>query len=347
MSDDDDTPMDGPDDAPEDVPRGSPRVHFGRSAERAKDETTDPAPIDPLTDRDDVVGGFRIEGEAVRGRIARLGPAIDAILSAHDYPECVAALLGEAVLIAALVGHSLKFKGKLIVQASGQGPVSFLVADYQSGGGLRGFAQFDAERIRELELDVMRPGAVHLLADAALAMTIDQGPDFDRYQSLAPIEGVSLADAAEGYFQRSEQVPTRLKLAVARVTTDDSLPHWRAGGALLQRIAPDEARGDTTEAWERATALFATLDPRELVDPSLSLARVLYRLFHEDGVRVFPPTGLARRCGCSAEKIARVLASFPRDEVAAMAEADGCVRVTCEYCNRHFRVRPDEIAAVR
>ena len=304
-------------------------------------------PIDPLTERDDVVAAFQIEGEQVRGRIVRLGPAIDAILAAHDYPESVAALLGEAVLLAALVGHSLKFDGKLIVQANGEGPVRLLAADYETGGGLRGLAQFDAERVRELELDVRDAGAAHLLGDTPLAMTIDQGPDFDRYQSLAAIEGRSLADTAESYFRDSEQVPTRISLAVARVTANDEPPHWRAGGALLQRIAPDEARGDTDEAWERSQILFETLTPEELVDPTLSSAQLLYRLFHEDGVRVFPPTPLAHHCGCSSRRIARVLASFPRDEVAAMAEGDGSVRVTCEYCNTDYRFTLAEITGAR
>ncbi len=307
----------------------------------------DEPPIDPLTDRDDVVAAFQIDGEAVRGRIARLGPAIHGILGAHVYPDSVANLLGEAVLIAALVGHSLKFEGKLIVQSSGDGPVKLLVADYATGGGLRGFAQFDAERVREAELDVRQLGPTHLLGDAGLVMTIDQGPDFDRYQSVVPLDGGSLAAAAEGYFRRSEQVPTRLRLAVARIQEGDGPVHWRAGGALLQQIAPDAARGRTDEAWERSAALFETLTPQELVDPDLSLARVLYRLFHEDGVRLYPPTALERRCGCSPERIARVLASFPKDEVAAMAEGDGLVRVTCEYCNQTFRFDLDEIAAAR
>jgi molecular chaperone Hsp33 len=301
-------------------------------------------PIDPLTERDDVLAAFQIEGEAVRGRIARLGGVIDEILGAHEYPDAVANLLGEAVLVAALVGHSLKFDGKLIVQASGDGPVRLLVADYVTGGGLRGFAHFDAERVREVELDVRRPGPSHLLGDAALAMTIDRGQDFDRYQSLVSLEGSTLAEAAELYFERSEQVPTRLALAVAR---GEGGGRWRAGGALLQQVAADDARGDTAAAWERSAVLFASLTPQELVDPDLSMARVLYRLFHEDGVRVFPPTALERRCGCSRDRIARVLASFPSADVVAMAEGDGAVRVTCEYCNQRFRFTLPDIEAAR
>lgn len=314
---------------------------------RPPDDPSHEGPLDPLTESDDVVAAFQIDGAPVRGRIARMGASIDAVLGAHDYPESVARLLGEAVLIAALVGHSLKFEGKLIAQASGDGPVSFLVADYDTRGAVRGFAQFDHEAVRQAELDARAPGANHLLGDATFALTIDQGPDFDRYQSVAAVEGVSLAEVAEAYFLHSEQVPTRMRLAVARVQYDGAPPVWRAGGALLQKIAGDEARGDTTEAWERSRHLFDTLEPIELVDPTLSAARVLYRLFHEDGVRVFPPTRVDARCGCSQERIARVLASFPREEVRAMAESDGCVRVTCEYCNSRYAVTLDEIGAPR
>ncbi|MGD2133290.1 MAG: Hsp33 family molecular chaperone [Maricaulaceae bacterium] len=303
-------------------------------------------PLDPLTERDDIVAGYQIENAPVRGQIVRLGPAIDEILSAHAYPDAVAALLGEAVLIAALVGHSLKFDGKLIVQASGSGPVRMLAADFQTGGGLRGLAQFDADAVRELELDVRRAGAVHLLGDAPLVMTIDQGPDFDRYQSIAPIEGPTLARAAEAYFERSEQVPTRLSLAVARAGATDDGSQWRAGGALLQRIAADETRGETDEPWERAAILFDTLNPMELVDPELSSARLLYRLFHEDGVRMSPPTPLECRCGCSHARIAMVLASFPKDEVFAMGDHGGAIRVTCEYCNTDYVFQTSEIVTL-
>jgi molecular chaperone Hsp33 len=320
---------------------------FPGAPRRARADEPSKDPIDPLTERDDMLAAFQIEGEAVRGRITRLGPVIDEILGAHEYPDSVANLLGEAVLIAALVGHSLKFEGKLIIQASGEGPVRLLAADYATDGGLRGFAHFDADRVRELELDVRKPGPSHLLGDAALAMTIDRGPDSDRYQSLVSLDGATLADAAESYFERSEQVPTRLKLAVAQVKEADGPFHWRAGGALLQQIAADDTRGETQEAWDRSTALFETLEPEELVDPGLSLARLLYRLFHEDGVRVFPPTALERRCGCSRERISRVLASFPSTDVAAMAEGDGGVRVTCEYCNQRFRFTLADIEAAR
>ncbi len=323
---------------------GAPR---GTKPENNDGKPQDDAPIDPMSDRDDLIAAFQIEGEAVRGRIARLGPTIDEILGSHDYPQSVAILLGEAVLVAALVGHSLKlpetFGGKLIVQARGDGPVRLLVADYSTGGGLRAFAQFDADRVRQVELDARRATPRLLLGDAALVMTIDRGADFERYQSFVPLDTPTLAEAAESFFMRSEQVPTRLKLAVARTPEGP----WRAGGALLQQIAPDIARGDTAEAWGRSSALFETLAPDEMLDPSLSLSRVLYRLFHEDGARIFPPTALERRCGCSRERIVRVLASFPKDEVTAMTEADGLVRVTCEYCNQGYQVTLDDVDGAR
>lgn len=305
-----------------------------------------PSPhFDILGGRDDLVAAFQLEGRPVRGRIVRLGSVADEILSAHDYPESVARVLGEALVLSVLVGASLKFDGRLIVQTRGDGPVLFLVADYATEGALRGFAKVDAERLAELTAREPEPSAALLLGSGDVAMTIDQGPDFDRYQSVAPIEGRSLADIAQGYFERSEQVPTRIRLAVSRSVALDGARAWRAGGAILQRVAGDDARGDTTEDWDAGRALFETLEDQELVDPDLSLNGLLFRLFHEEGVRVFPAMELERRCTCSRERIAGVLSSFPRAEVAAMAEGDGRVRVTCEYCNTNYFLTPDEISS--
>lgn len=293
---------------------------------------------------DDVVAAFQIDGQPVRGRMVRLGAVIDDILSAHDYPEPVGRLLGEAVMLAALVGASLKFDGRLLVQARGEGPVSLLAADYETPGRIRGYARIDAEATAALGTGA---DARALLGDGALAMTIDQGPDFNTYQSLVPLDAGTIAEAAAAYFDSSEQVPTRVHLAVGQVQTGAERPVWRAGGAIIQKVAADDARGDTEEAWNTASTLFDTLTDLELLDPALTMDRVLYRLFHEEGVRRADRVALTKRCTCSTEHIAGVLASFPETEIDGLAEDDGRLKVTCEYCNKDFFLERADVAAAR
>lgn len=291
---------------------------------------------------DDFVAAFQIESQPVRGRIARLGAVVDDILTRHDHPETVANLLGEALALAALVGASLKFEGRLILQAQGDGPVAYVVADYDTTGALRGYCRYDAERVAEVATGFARPGARTLLGQGVFIMTLDQGPDTDRYQGVTPIEGETLALCAEHYFAQSEQTPTRIRLAVGRLQTGEGTT-WRAGGLMLQNIAEDDARGATRDAWETAQAFFETLGEDELVDPTVSSAKLLYRLFHEDGVRLFEPKTLRAFCRCSRERITSVLGSFPAEERAGMVEADGKIRVTCEYCSRVYELEPDAL----
>ena len=293
---------------------------------------------------DDLAAAFQIEGWPVRGRIVRLGQTIDTILSAHDYPEPVAALLGEACALAALVGSSLKFEGRLIVQAQGDGPVRYVVADYDTSGQMRGYCRFDEAEVAAASQGFARPGARSLLGQGVFVMTLDRGQDFERTQGITPIEGESLSLAAEHYFQQSEQIPTRVRLAVGSVVTDEGVS-WRAGGALIQLIAGDEARGSTEEAWDRSRALFQTLADDELLDPAITPETLLFRLFHEDGVRLEDARALVAQCRCSRERIAGVLTSFDPAERADMVEADGRIRVTCEYCATVYELAPEEIAA--
>ena len=229
-------------------------------------DITTPGP-DALGGRDDSVTGFQLNELPVRGRIARLGPVIDEILSAHDYPASVAALVGEAVLIALLIGDSMKFEGRLIIQASGgntnpggiegKGAVSFVVADYMPGEGVRGFAKFDADKVAKIEsAHGPRPGAQALLGQGHFAMTIDQGSDMAPYQGVVALDGPSLGACAEHYFHQSEQLHTRLKLAVGEHYVGDDGRVWRAGGALIQRLAGDDVRASEDEDFEHVRALF-------------------------------------------------------------------------------------------
>ncbi|RAK64851.1 Hsp33 family molecular chaperone [Phenylobacterium kunshanense] len=290
---------------------------------------------------DDVVGAFQIEGEPVRGRIIRLGPAIDQILRAHAYPEPVANLLGEACALAALVGSNLKFDGRLIVEARGAGPVRYVVADYDTSGGLRGYCRFDPEEVEAVSHGFQRPGAKTLLGEGVFMMTVDQGSDMDRYQGVTAIEGETLALCAEQYFLQSEQTPTRIRLAVGQ---EGEMP-WRGGGMLVQYIAGDDARGDTLEAWVRTQAFFETIGEDELLDLDLSSNTLLFRLFHEDGVRVFGSKPLRAFCRCNQERIETVLRSFDAADREDMVEPDGKIHVTCEYCSRVYAIAPETVAA--
>lgn len=304
---------------------------------------TDHAPDAPIAaPKDDFAAAFQIEGWPVRGRLVRLGEAIDKVLSAHAYPEPVAALLGEACVLAAIVGSALKFDGRLIVQAQGDGPVRYVVADYGTDGCLRGFCRFDPEEVARASEGFARPGAKTLLGGGLFIMTVDRGADFERTQGVTPIEGESLSLCAEHYFTQSEQVPTKVRLAVGEVETETGRA-WRAGGAMIQVIAGDESRGSTEEVWERTRALFATLGDDELIDPTISAETLLYRLFHEDGVRLEGAKALAAICRCSKDRIATVLQSFPAEERAEMVEDDGKIRVTCEYCSTAYEIDPAEL----
>jgi molecular chaperone Hsp33 len=303
------------------------------------------APMPDTSVPDDQVAPFQIEGEPVRGRLARLGPAVDEILRAHAYPEPVANLLGEACALAALVGSNLKFDGRLIVEARGDGPVRFVVADYDTSGGLRGYCGFDAAAVAEANRGFARPGARSLLGAGHFMMTVDQGPDMDRYQGVTAIEGETLALCAEQYFAQSEQTPTRVRLAVGQADVGQGLT-WRAGGILIQNIAEDDARGSTQEAWVRTQAFFETIGEDELLDPGLSSNQLLFRLFHEDGVRVFGAQPLRAFCRCSQARIETVLRSFAAAERADMVEDDGKIRVTCEFCSKTYAVEPEALETV-
>ena len=291
---------------------------------------------------DDIVSAFQIEGLPVRGRVVRLGAAVDEVLTRHDYPEPVANLLGEACALAALVGSSLKFEGRLIIQAQGDGPVRYVVVDYDTSGGLRGYCRFDADEVAQVSDGFVRPGAKTLLGGGVFIMTLDQGADMDRYQGVTPIEGETLALCAEQYFAQSEQTPTRVRLAVGQADTGEGLK-WRAGGILIQSIAGDETRGETREAWRHAQAFFETTGEDELIDPLLSTPTLLWRLFNEDGVRLIDEKPLRAFCRCSEDRIGVVIQSFTDEEKAEMVEPDGKIHVTCEYCSRVYALAPDAV----
>src|SRR6516165_3279977 len=313
---------------------------------------------------DDTILPFEVSALDLRGRIVRLGPAVDAILSGHDYPLPIAKLLGEAIVLTVMLGSALKFEGRFILQTQSDGPVRMLVVDFTSPGNVRGCARFDAARVAAaIAAGEDKPG--QLLGHGHLAMTIDQGPDMSRYQGLVPLEGYDLERAAHEYFLRSEQIPTRVRLAVAeefRAGDAGGRRRWRAGGIMVQflpnslerqrqaDIHPGDAPPGTAahvvpedEAWVEGRSLIATVDDIELIDPDLSSERLAYRLFHERGVRVFRAAAVQAQCSCSRAGVENMLRSFPQGDRDDMVE-DGHITVTCEFCSSAYVFQPEEVA---
>jgi molecular chaperone Hsp33 len=314
---------------------------------------------------DDSVLPFEVAALDLRGRVVRLGPMLDEILTRHDYPAPVAKLVAEATVLTVLLGSSLKFDGRFILQTQSNGPVHMLVVDYTSPGKIRACASFDAARLAQTIAE-HGASAGPLLGTGRLAMTIDQGPDMSRYQGLVALAGGDLEDAAHEYFLRSEQIPTRVRLAVAEelsASADGPRHRWRAGGMLLQFLpkkaermrGPDLDPGDAPEgvaphtmpedaAWVEGRSLIATVSDIELIDQDLSSERLLYRLFHEHGVRVFRSGAVHAECSCSRDSVATMLRRFSQDDRDHMVE-NGAITVTCEFCNARYAFKPEEVAA--
>lgn len=300
----------------------------------------------PLDINDNLVTIFQLDGTDVRGRAVHMGGALAQAIGTNRYPDEVAKLLGEAMMIAAIVARALKFQGRLVIQCHGtnEGAVSLLMADCTTEGHIRGYARWDEARLKMIRLDNRNPGADTLLGGGTFSMTIDQGPDMDQYQGLAEIKGSSLAESAEHYFAQSEQVPTRMRLACGQAQIPGGEPHWRGGGMMIQRIAGDSARGDTDEGWTTAKALFDTITDAELIDPNLSQDDLLYRLFHENGVRVIDRAPVMAKCTCSRARLQATLDSFDKAALEDMAE-DGKIVATCEFCSENYIFPLDSIQA--
>lgn len=302
---------------------------------------------------DDLVLPFQTERSPATGRVVRLGAVVDDILSRHDYPDPVSRVLGEAVALTAMLGSTLKFEGNFILQTKTDGPVDLMVVDFRAPGELRAYARFDRERVAELEAaGEAESGA--LLGRGHLAMTVDRGPDMDRYQGIVALEGGDLNEAADTYFRQSEQLPTFVRVAVARhygTGGPGSGWSWRAGGLLVQNLSREGGRQSKEgtsapqfddEDWNRVRFLAETVEDHELVDPTLAPERLLYRLFHEETVRAYRPSNLDVYCSCSRERVHDLLARFAPSDLKDMIE-DGKIVVTCEFCNRRYDFAPEDL----
>jgi len=289
--------------------------------------------------------GFTIPHRHARGRLVRLGPALDRVLAAHSYPPAIERLLAEALTLAALMGSTLKDPaGQLTMQTRAErGVVRLLVCDFR-GGELRGYVEYDADALAAVPV---RPSLGDLFGQGYLAITFDLSSSGERYQGIVPLDGETLAEAAQSYFVQSEQIPTLVRVGLER----DGEGRTVSGGLFLQHLPEGEdgrerlhTRLDHPE-WEHVAALGITTEPGELADPALPLETLIWRLFNEeDEVRLLASTPLTRGCRCTPEHIADVLAKFPDGERAAMADADGVIRVDCAFCATSFPV-PAVLAA--
>ncbi|GAA5104771.1 Hsp33 family molecular chaperone [Bartonella jaculi] len=333
---------------------------MSEECEQAKDE----ASLNNIyLSEDDTVIPFQVEELDIRGRAVQLGETLNSILTRHQYPEPVSYLLAEALVLTVLLGTSLKLKGKFILQTHSNGPVNMLVCDFSLPSNLRGYARFDEEKLKQLMAND-QISSEKLLGKGTLAFTIHQGGTHTQhYQGIVELNESNLQEASHAYFDQSEQIPTDIRLAVATLINRDqkgkSQKSWRAGGLLTQLLPqasshhkiyephkkPEvtKTRAQLENQWKEAKALIATIESAELTDPQVGNKRLLFRLFHEQGVRVFNPCSLMDQCSCSREKIKEILEGFPTEERNQMVK-NKYISVTCEFCSTTYRFKPQELS---
>ncbi len=318
----------------------------------------------PFEGQDDVVLPFAVEPLDVRGRVVRLGASIDTILTRHGYPDIVARVIGEAAALTVMLGTSLKFEGRFQLQTKTDGPIEMVVVDFDAPDRLRATARFDKDKLDALGSNMPKTG--DLIGSGYLAMTIDQGTDQSRYQGVVALEGQGFEEAAHQYFRQSEQIPTMVRLAVAE-QFENGRHTYRAGGLMIQFLpsSPDRMRqadlepGDIPEghpsneltmpseddAWVEAKSLMGTVEDHELVDPAVSSERLLYRLFHERGVRVFEGISVHEECRCSETRVMSMMRRFSPEDRRDMVGDNGRIGITCEFCSRFYDLDPAEVEA--
>ncbi len=292
----------------------------------------------------DIALGVTIPARNARGRLVRIGPVLDSILSNHRYPPVIERLLAEALAMTALLGAMLKEPGgQITVQAQTEGGiVDLLVCDYL-GGELRGYVRHDRARLADAG---PKPSLFSLFGKGYLAITFDHPVSDERYQGIVPLEGESLAHAAESFFAQSEQIPSIVRLAAEK--RDNG---WTAGGLLFQHLAEGEEGRDRLHTrldhpdWPHVATLAGSVKPEELTDPGLPLDDLAWRLFHEEAeVRTLEPLPLSKGCRCDPDYVRSVIARFPAEEREAMVGEDGLIRVDCEFCSQSFPIALQEVS---
>src|SRR6202012_4816051 len=299
----------------------------------------------------DFVLPFDIAKAGVRGRLVRLDASSARALSAHVLPEPAARVAGEVLALGALLGTALKLDGRLTIQTKGDGPLDLVTADYYGADenrprGVRGYARLDTPRLDALA----GKGFTDLAGDGVMAITIEPRMGGKSYQGIVAMSPDGIGASAETYFAQSEQLPTVIRLAAAPLyVAGDREPHWRAGGIMLQMTpeaakegaAPEDAA--TSDDWERLSLLLKTVEDLELVDTTLAPETLLWRLFHEDEVRVQPPEPVIFRCDCNAARITTVLKSYAPQEREGLADPDGIIRARCEFCGKTHEIGPESL----
>jgi molecular chaperone Hsp33 len=297
----------------------------------------------PLPD-DSHVQTFHLEKANLRGRIVRIGRVLNDIIQPHRYPKAIEPLVVEAVTLAVALSSMLKYEGIFILQAQGDGPVKRLVADVTSALEVRATAGYDAEALAALGNGDLN--WADLMGKGYLAFTVDQGTHMERYQGIVELSGQGLKASIQHYFTQSEQIQTSLNLASSR----DADGKWRSGAIMLQHMPGHEKIPQDVkpvhENWIRASILLETCTPEELLDPRLHDDTLLFRLFHEEGVRVYPPQKLTKGCRCTPEKLQNILGMLSEED-RRDAETDGRITMTCEFCNRNFDFDPGALPPAR
>ncbi len=311
---------------------------------------------------DDTILPFQLDRSGVRGRIARLDGALGHILSRHDYPAAVSALVAELALLTALVGQTVKLRWKLSLQVRGSGAIRTLATDYyapeEEGGParIRAWASFDPER-----LEAGQP-AFDQIGEGYFAVLIDQGAGTTPYQGLTPLAGGSLSACAETYFAQSEQLPTRFALAYGESQMPGEAKRWRAGGIMLQTMpaqamperdgtgggdgliqSADILQGTESEDWNRANYLLDTVETMELIGPTVAPTELLVRLFHEEDPRIFDPQGVRFGCSCNEDKVRNTLSIYSAKDIGHMTNAEGKVTADCQFCGAHYELDPKSL----
>jgi molecular chaperone Hsp33 len=306
-----------------------------------------PDKMEPASPYGDFVLPFDIAKAGVRGRLVRLDAASARALGAHALPEPAARVAGEAVALGALLGTALKLDGRLTIQTKGDGPLDIVTADYYGADenrhrGVRGYARLDTARF-----EVLADTAFTALAGkGALAITIEPKIGGKTYQGIVELSPDGIAPSAETYFAQSEQLPTVIRLAAAPLyVAGDKQPHWRAGGMMLQMTPESAKQGIETRSddWDRLSLLLKTVEDLELVDTTLAPETLLWRLFHEDEVRVHPPEPVIFRCDCNADRITQVLKAYAPQEREGLADPDGVIRARCEFCGKTHEIGPESL----
>lgn len=304
---------------------------------------------------DDLIQPFQIDAPGLRGRLVRLGASVDEVLRRHDYPEPVARLLGETLALTAALAGALKYDGVFSLQTKGDGPIRMMVADITSAGAMRGYAAFDGPALADALVGAgsapLAAPVPRLLGRGHLAFTVDQGSASERYQGIVELIGGTLADCVHHYFRQSEQLQAGVRLACGRTLAPDGSTSWRAGALMLQRLpghggeATDESEDAADDDWRRSLLMMGSSTPAELIDPQLSPDQLLFRLFHEDGVRVYTPHRVSAGCRCSRERVARMLRVLPRAEIQDLKIEDTVI-VTCEFCNSRYTFTDPQLAEI-